>query len=114
MFVEQTILYYEANDGKTPFLDWLNSLKDMRARAIVRARLVRIQLGNFGDCKSIGGGVFEFRIAHGPGYRIYFGRDSNTIVILLCGGDKSSQSKDITKAKLLWKEHKNANKKFSC
>jgi putative addiction module killer protein/probable addiction module antidote protein len=74
--------------GSTPFSEWLASLRDVRAVAIVRARLNRIRLGNFGDCKSVGGGVEELRIDVGRGYRIYYGRDGALVVILICGGDK--------------------------
>lgn len=88
-------------------------LKDSKARAIVRARLNRIELGNFGDCKSVGDGVFEFRISYGPGYRVYFGRVGEIIVVLLCGGDKGTQKHDIVNAKNFWKEYKDASKKLS-
>ncbi len=108
-----TIVIYESRAGKSPFAEWLSDLRDIKARAIIRARLNRIELGNFGDCKGVGGGVFELRIIFGPGYRVYFGKQGEFLVVLLCGGDKSTQSRDITKAKLLWEEHKNANKKLS-
>ena len=111
--MKRTIVIYEAANGKSPFLDWLHALKDVRGRAIIRARLNRIELGNLGDCKNVGDGVFEFRIAFGPGYRVYFGMQGETLVVLLCGGDKSTQTRDIVKAKLLWKEYKNGNKKLS-
>lgn len=110
--MKQTIVIYEADNGKSPFLEWLLSLKDVKGRAVIRARLNRIELGNFGDCKNLGAGVLELRIAFGPGYRVYFGREGSAVVILLCGGDKGSQSRDITRAKLLWKEYKDANKKL--
>jgi putative addiction module killer protein len=72
--VERTILVYKTSDGKSPFLDWLNGLKDIKARAAIRARLDRVRLGNLGDSKSVGNGVYELRIAFGPGYRVYFGQ----------------------------------------
>lgn len=92
----------------TPFLEWLASLKDMRAVGIVRARLNRIRLGNFGDCKSVGGGVEELRIDFGPGYRVYFGREGASVVVLLCGGSKKSQARDIVAAQRRWKEYLDA------
>ena len=111
--MERTLVIYEKSNGKSPFSQWLSALKDIKARAVIRARLNRIQLGNFGDCKSVGEGVVELKIAYGPGYRVYFGREGELIVVLLCGGNKASQSKDISQAKTFWKEYKNANKKLS-
>lgn len=107
--MERTILIYETVDGKRPFSEWLLKLRDRKARAKVRARLDRIQLGNMGDCKSVGDGVAELRIDYGPGYRVYFGERGATVVILLCGGDKSSQQRYIAKAKKFWKEYRDAN-----
>ena len=92
----------------TPFSDWLHSLLDARAVAIVRARLNRIRLGNFGDCKPVGSGVEELRIDFGPGYRVYYGREGLFVVILLCGGDKRSQARDILTAQKRWKEYLDA------
>ena len=71
---EWEIREYLEPDGKYPSMNWLRSLKDVKARARIRARINRIRLGNFGDCKSVGSGVSEFRIDYGPGYRVYFGR----------------------------------------
>ena len=68
--------------------------------------MARLRLGNFGDSKSVGEGVLELRIDHGPGYRIYFGRDGSDVVILLLGGDKRSQSKDIETARVYWADYK--------
>ena len=110
--MERTIVIYETTDGKSPFLDWLNGLRDVKARATIRARLDRVRLGNLGDSKSIGDGVHELRITFGPGYRVYFGQDGLLLVVLLCGGDKGSQKRDIAKAKTLWREY-HANKKLS-
>ena len=89
------ILEFVTEDGKNPFHNWLNSLKDRVARAKVRVRLNRVKLGNFGDCKSVGKGVNELRVDCGPGYRVYFGKSEQTIVLLLCGGSTKSQSKNI-------------------
>lgn len=100
------IQVYITLEGKTPFEDWLNALRDSQARAKIKIRLDRVEEGNFGDCKSVGEGVFEWRINYGPGYRVYFGQIELTIVILLCGGDKSTQEKDILKAQEYWQDYK--------
>lgn len=102
----QDVIEYVSADGKIVFREWLRRLKDVQARAIIRVRLNRLRLGNFGDAKSVGDGVFELRIPYGPGYRVYFGRIDNIIVILLCGGEKGTQKKDIAKAKKLWVDYK--------
>ncbi|MGH9658729.1 MAG: type II toxin-antitoxin system RelE/ParE family toxin [Bryobacteraceae bacterium] len=92
----------------TPFSEWLAELRDVRAVGIVRARLNRIRLGNFGDCKTVGGGVEDLRIDFGPGYRIYYGREGSRLVVLLCGGDKRTQARDILTAQRFWKEYLDA------
>lgn len=101
------IFIFTTNTGKAPFSDWLGEL-DIKTRAIIRTRLDRIKLGNFGDCKSVkaGGGIKELRIDYGSGYRIYFGMKGTIVVILLMGGDKKSQNRDIAKAKRYWLEFK--------
>jgi putative addiction module killer protein len=86
------------------FRKWRLRLKDERARALIASRLDRLAFGHAGDVKPVGQRVSELRIDHGPGYRIYFRRRGNTIIILLCGGDKSTQGKDIATAKRLAKE----------
>ena len=96
------ILVYRKGES-SPFIAWLTALKDRDGAAIVRARLARLRLGNFGDARSVGGGVMELKINHGPGYRVYFGRRESTIVVLLCAGDKSSQARDIATAKEYWR-----------
>jgi putative addiction module killer protein len=83
------------------YASWFTELRDERARARINARIYRLSLGNTGDAKSIGQGVSELRIDTGPGYRIYFTRRRGVIVVLLCAGDKSSQSWDIKRAKAL-------------
>ncbi len=103
---EKTILIYVKEDGTTPFNDWLEALRDRKARAIIRTRINRVRLGNLGDCKSVGEGVSELRIKFSAGYRIYFGQEGDTIIILLSGGDKSSQNKDIKQAKAYWQDYK--------
>lgn len=82
------------------------SLRDNRARAKIRVRLDRVSLGNVGDCHSVGEGVQELRVDYGPGYRVYFGQEGTTIVILLCGGDKSTQTRDIETAQVYWREYR--------
>ena len=96
-------IYASANKRK-PFLSWLEGLSSS-VRAIIRSRLNRIRAGNFGDAKSVGGGVYELRIDFGAGYRIYYGLDGKHIVLLLTGGDKSSQVKDIKQAKIYWNDY---------
>jgi len=86
------------------FRRWRTRLKDERARVLIASRLDRLAFGNAGDVKPIGQGISELRIDHGPGYRIYFQSRGDTIVLLLCGGDKSTQLKDIRTAKRLAKE----------
>ena len=100
------LLRYRREDGGEPFSDWLNGLRDKAAAARIRVRLRRLEAENFGDCEPVGDGVSELRIHVGPGYRVYFGRNGRLCVILLCGGDKSSQGADIKLAKALWAEWK--------
>ena len=102
---ERIVLTYVKVDGSAPFNDWLEALKDRKARAIIRTRINRVRLGNLGDCKSVGEGVNELRIKFGAGYRVYFGQEGDMIVILLSGGDKSSQNRDIDRAKQYWKDY---------
>ena len=83
------------------FEDWMARLRDHRARAKIAARIDRLAHGNPGDVEPVGEGVSELRIHYGPGYRVYFVRRGNTLIILLCGGDKATQAKDIKSAKAL-------------
>ena len=99
-----TVREYLTPDGKSPFRQWLNSLtKAVRAR--IQARVLRFELRNLGDHKNVGEGVWEARVMFGPGYRIYFGKDGDTIIVLLVGGDKASQAKDIARAERLWRDY---------
>ncbi|MGH6971119.1 MAG: type II toxin-antitoxin system RelE/ParE family toxin [Caulobacteraceae bacterium] len=91
------------------FRTWLAGLKDIRARARVAVRIDRLAEGLFGDAKAVGGGVSELRIDYGPGYRLYFVRRGDRMVLLLAGGDKSSQARDIRRAKALAEEDDNAS-----
>ena len=98
--------FYRTQNGRTPFTEWLESVRDVRGRGRVEARLMSLESGNFGDYKSVGEGVFELRLHIGKGYRIYLAVVDNMIVLLLCGGDKSSQQRDIERAKTFWSDFK--------
>ncbi|MDA1190868.1 MAG: type II toxin-antitoxin system RelE/ParE family toxin [Candidatus Poribacteria bacterium] len=100
----QVIAFVDEN-GRVPFDDWLSTIRDRTTLTRIEQRIVRVQQGNLGDHRSIGDGVSELRLHFGPGYRIYFGEDGDTLVILLCGGDKSGQSRDISQAKRLWRTY---------
>ena len=101
---------YSAPNGQEPFTQWFESIPDLKIRTRIQARIDRIESGNLGDHKSIEGGIFELRLQFGSGYRVYFGQIGNTIVLLLCGGDKSSQVRDIKRAKVYWQEYKENSK----
>lgn len=103
---------YITSDGRVPFGEWLDSLRDTKAKTNINKRLDRVSLGNLGDYRSVGEGVCELRIDYGPGYRVYFGQIGSTIVLLLCGGDKSTQEQDIRRAIEYWTDYRrreNAN-----
>lgn len=101
------ISIFKAKNGKSPFIEWLEDL-DKFTQSIIFTRLDRVIEGNFGDCKQIknGQGVWELRISYGSGYRVYYGKKGDAIVVLLIGGDKKSQTRDIEKAKNYWLEVK--------
>jgi len=103
---EKQVENYKLPDGSCPFDDWMDSLRDQRARARIYARVVRVRLGNLGNCEPVGGGVLELKIDYGPGYRVYFGQAGIKLVILLCGGNKSSQAEDIRRAIEYWEDYK--------
>ena len=100
------VFRYQTEDCKEPFTDWLRSLRDKRAQARILVRLKRLEAGNFGDCNPVGEGVHELREHLGAGYRVYFGRHGQAVVILLCGGSKKSQPADIKTAKGYWEDWK--------
>ena len=102
----RALRFYQTPNGREPFTEWFESIRDQRTQDRIQTRLDSIALGHFGDCKSVGAGVFELRFRFGSGYRIYFGEVDNTIVLLLCGGDKSSQERDIIRAKTYWQNYK--------
>lgn len=99
------VLHYRQANGQVPFQGWMSALKHFDARARINARLDRLMLGNFGDCKPVGASVFELRLHFGPGYRVYFGVEKQSLVILLMGGDKRSQERDISKAQEYWRDY---------
>ena len=92
--------------GRDLFAEWVDDQKDVQGRAVIRKRIDRMYEGNFGDHSYVGLGVWELRIHYGPGYRVYYGEDGPVLVLFLCGGDKSSQKKDIRIAMKLWTEYK--------
>lgn len=100
------IQIYRTKTDKIPFSDWLKKL-DNGTQAIIDTRIARVRGGNLGDCKRLSGteGLFELRINFGPGYRIYYGVHGDKIIIILCGGNKQSQDRDIIKAKEYWQDY---------
>lgn len=100
------VFRYQTEEGAEPMTDWLLTLRDKQAQAKIRVRLKRLEAGNFGDCDPVGDGVLELREHVGAGYRVYFGRHGQTVVILLCGGSKKSQASDIKTAKEYWQDWK--------
>lgn len=103
--IPRELIMLRTVDGKVPFEEWLRNMKNKVFESAILARLVRVEDGNFGDHKSVGEGVYELRIPKGPGLRVYYGLDGQKIVVLIGGGDKSTQSKDIKKAQTLFKEY---------
>jgi putative addiction module killer protein len=100
---------YQLEDESTPVTEWLQGLRDARVRAQIGVRLRRVSAGNFGDCKPVGEGVSELRVDIGTGYRVYYGKHGQALIILLCGGDKGSQQADIMRAKAYWSDWKRRN-----
>lgn len=110
---EHRIELFVAANGKVPFEDWMRGLRDKKSKARIFSRIDRLRMGNFGDCRPVGGGVSELRIHFGPGFRVYFSTVGAKVVLLLCGGDKRSQDRDIVNAIRYWKEYQsNANQKL--
>jgi putative addiction module killer protein len=98
------VLEYVNSRGLSPFRQWLDAL-NIETKARVQARIQRLETGSMGDYKSVGEGILELRLSFGPGYRVYFAFDSKTVVLLLTGGDKGNQRKDIKRAQQLWVEY---------
>jgi putative addiction module killer protein len=101
---------YLTADGKKPYREWLDTL-DAATRARIQARVLRFSTGNLGDHKSVGGGVLEARVMFGPGYRIYFAKDGAQLVLLLLGGDKSTQTGDVALAQESWKAYQEGKRR---
>lgn len=93
--MKKELRFYRKKDGNSPFIEWINELKDNTGKAHIANRLNRIALGNYGDCKVIGNGVKELRVHYGPGYRVYFVEYEHTVLVLLLGGNKKTQKRDI-------------------
>ena len=106
MIYKKEVLEYLNLGGQSTFQYWLTHLKDVKGRAIIRKKINQLRLGYSLDIRSLGDDLFELRVFFGPGYRIYFGRINKEKIILLCGGDKSSQKRDIEKVKKYWKSYK--------
>ena len=104
------LLRFQGKDGREPLTEWMRRLRDRQAYAHVLARLDRLENGNFGQCRPLRGGVWELKIDHGPGYRVYYGQVGKTILLLLCGGDKRTQQADIERAVEYWKEFRSRQK----
>lgn len=104
-----TVREYLTADGRNLFRDWLAAL-DVAVRARIQARVLRFELGHLGDHKSVGAGVWEARLTFGPGYRIYFGKDGDSVIVLLAGGAKASQAQDIRRAQGFWRDYLEARR----
>ena len=105
-----TINEYTDARGRSPYAKWLSALRDARAKAKIILCVDRMELGLFGDSEPIGEGISELRIHYGPGYRIYYAREEQSIYLLLCAGTKSTQRKDIERAKAFWRDHRRRRK----
>lgn len=103
--------HYVSQQGEDLFVQWLEGLRDRHAQARIAVRLVRLENGNFGDCRSVGEGVWELKIDWGPGYRVYYAIEDKRVVLLCEGGDKRTQPADIGRAIDRWKEWRQRNKK---
>ena len=102
---QKTVIVFRNPKGNEPFTDWLRKIRDPASRRRILKRILRLEQGYYGDTKPVGKGVFELRFFIGPGYWIYFAEDGEKIIVLLCGGDKKSQSRDIRKAQQYYQEY---------
>jgi putative addiction module killer protein/probable addiction module antidote protein len=103
------VWYYQTPDGRNVVAEWLQELRDVKARARITIRLRRVIAGHLGDCKPLREGVWELRIDHGPGYRVYYARTGRSLILLLCGGDKRKQEADIDRAVSYWRDWQRRN-----
>lgn len=110
MSYKKEVIIYRTDSDKEPFLDWLHKLKDPFIADVIMARLDRVKKGNLGDCKHLKKGVYELRVHYGKGYRVYFGQHDHIIIVLLCGGHKGTQKRDIEKVYQYWNEFKKEEK----
>lgn len=102
--LNKKVVFFETANGKKPFHEWFNSLKDRKTRERIGTRLLRLEAGNLGDHRSVGEGIHEMRLHFGPGYRIYFAEHGNCIIVVLAGGTKKTQQDDIKKAQRYFSE----------
>lgn len=109
LITPKELRFYSLPSGKKPFLQWLRDIADIKMRTRIRTRVGRLRLGHYGDYKMLGGGIYELRLDFGPGYRIYFGELEQYTILLLAGGDKSSQTHDILQARDYWQQVKTGN-----
>ena len=108
MEIAVEIYTYETEDGRVPFDEWFTGIRDRKTQARIETRIDRLSLGNFCNCSAAKEGVIELCIDFGPGYRVYFGRDGDKVVVLLGGGAKRTQEADMRLARRYWREYKNA------
>jgi putative addiction module killer protein len=104
--IEKQLDYYRAADGRVPYRDWFDALRDLKTQQRIDARLAHVRAGNLGAHRSVGEGVTELKLDFGPGYRIYIGQKGIQLVLLLCGGDKSTQQRDIAAAQSYWADYR--------
>ena len=100
---------YQTSAGKQPLMVWIRSLKNKQAQALILSRINRLRQGHWGDFKALSEGLYELRVHHGPGYRIYFAQEGNRLILLMSGGDKSTQARDIQKALTYLRDYRSMN-----
>jgi len=108
--MEIEIEFYRTPTGRCPFDIWFDRIKERQTRSKIYTRLDRLRMGNFGNCKSLSDGIGELRLDYGPGIRIYYSKIGNKVILLLCGGEKNSQDRDINDAKQYLKEYHSRRK----